>query len=265
MKQWSVAVAVLAMMGGCSWSVVVVGHRGSPQAYPENTLPAFHAAVVAGADWVELDTRINADGTIYCLHDDTLDRTTDAPQVLGGEKILLARLDDAAVARLDAGAWFNPRCAGLAVPRLADAVSIIQNNAVTLLERKDGSAAAYAAFLRERELVGKLVVQSFDWDFLAELHDLLPEQPLGVLGGKPLDAERLARLERTGATYVAWSHKHLTRAAIAQLHDRGYQVLAYTVNDPADWRRLVRDGVDGVITDRPGDLRAWINTRRLWL
>lgn len=251
----------LVLPWACARPVLVIGHRGSPEAFPENTLPSFQAAIHAGADWVELDSRISADGSAFCLHDKTLDRTTNARALFGGEGTRLGQVSDAMVEKVDAGSWFAPRFAGTRVPHLGDALVAIQEEATTLLERKDGAAEYYAKLLQNKGLVGKLVVQSFDWEFLTDLHDLLPDQPLCALGSKPLDPTRWEKLERTGASRVAWAHQDLNRDVIARFHDEGLGVLAYTVDKEGDWRRLIRGGVDGIITNRPGALRRWLGGR----
>lgn len=243
--------------------LLVIAHRGASAVAPENTLAAFRAAVAAGADYVELDTRESADGTFYCLHDETVDRTTNAGALLGGQEIPVCRLADEQLDALDAGAWFDAEHAGERIPRLAKALAVIQVRARTLLERKAGSAESLARLLRAKNLIGRLIVQSFDWQFLAELHKLEPAQPLAVLGDKAFDAQRWAALPATGARIVAWKHTDLDADLIDRLHARGYQVFAWTVDEPADWQRLAAAGIDGIITNRPGELRAALRTGKL--
>lgn len=238
--------------------MTVIAHRGESSRFPENTLAAFRGGVESGADYVELDARVTADGTLFCLHDETLDRTTNAVQLAGRKKVALKSVRDDFVRSLDAGLWFDPRFAGERVPTLAEALDLIQQGSLTLLERKDGEARAYAELLKSKGLAGRLVVQSFDWPFLAELHALLPEQKLGALGGKALDEEKFARLPATGASFVGWSHADLNAGNIARLHAMGLKVWAYTADEPADWERLTAAGVDGIITNRPRELRAWL-------
>lgn len=238
--------------------VLVIAHRGDSQVAPENTLAAFRSALTTGAHYIELDARMSADGTLYCLHDKTLDRTSDARAMLKREKILLRRTPDAVVNRLDAGAWFDPRFAGERLPTLAEALDVIQAGSYTLLERKDGPAEAYVKLLRAKRLVGRLVVQSFDWDFLSQMHRLEPSQPLGALGEKEMTPEKLAAIGATGAAVVVWRHDHLTAPMVADLHRRGYKVWAYTSNDPAEWQHLGDIQVDGIITDCPGQLARYL-------
>ena len=246
---------------GSARRITVIAHRGDSSNAPENTLAAFRSALAAKADYVELDARPSADGTLYCLHDETLDRTTDAVSLLERKKIRIREVRDADLARLDAGAWFKPQFAGERLPTLAAALDLIQAESRTLLEHKDGPADAYVRLLRDKRLIGKLIVQSFDWGFLADLHRLEPRQPLAALGDKTFDEQRWARLARTGAKLVAWKHTDLTADLVAELRRRGYGVFAWTADEPHEWQRLAGFGIDGIITNRPAALITWLAAR----
>lgn len=239
-------------------NVLIIAHRGNSAVAPENTLSAFRSAVAAGAIYVELDARPSADGTLYVLHDATLDRTTDAKEVFKREKIKIREIPDAALDKLDAGRWFDAQFAGECLPKLTEALDVIQAGSLTLLEHKDGPAEDYVRLLRQKRLIGKLVVQSFDWEFLKQMHQLEPRQVLGALGDKELTEERLAGIAAAGVRIVGWKHTDLTAPLVCDLHGRGYRVWAWTTNEPADWQRLLGFGIDGIITDRPAQLAAWL-------
>ena len=89
----------------------IIAHRGYSGAAPENTLAAVDAARLVGADWIEVDLHVSADGTPIVIHDQSVDRTTDG----SGQ---VARLDDDALSRLDAGSWAGPGFAGQRLPKL---------------------------------------------------------------------------------------------------------------------------------------------------
>jgi len=241
--------------------VRIIAHRGNSSEAPENTLAAFRQAAGMGIDYVELDARPSADGTLYGLHDKTLDRTTNAVRVNGRAKVAIRDLHDGQINELDAGSWYDERYAGERVPTLAAALDVIQARSKTLLEHKDGPAEAYARLLRNKRLVNKLIVQSFDWNFLADLHKLEPAQTLAALGDKELTDEKWAKLPATGARIVGWAYKDLAAEQIRRFHQHGYQVFAWTVDEPADWERLDSEGIDGIITNRPAALKAWLRQR----
>ena len=236
--------------------VLIIGHRGASFDAPENTVPAFRLALEHGADLVELDYRHTKDGVPVVFHDKTLDRTTDAEARFGGRKLPLADRAAADLTGLDAGVWFDERYRGARIPTLEAALDVIQAGAVTLIERKAGDAATLTALLRRRGESAHVVVQAFNWDFLADCARRDPSLVLGALGKRDLTKERLDTITRCGARVVGWSHKHIDAAAVAAVHARGLKLWVYTVNDPRRARALVAMGVDGLITDRPRAIRA---------
>ncbi len=240
---------------------LVIAHRGYPAAAPENTRPAFELALLAGADLIELDYHHSRDGVPVVMHDPTLDRTTDAAVKWGAPGQRVAGRTAAELQTLDAGAWFHPRFAGTPPPLLAEALDLIRRGGVTLIERKAGDAATCVRLLRERQLVNRVVVQSFDWDYLRDFHALIPEQVLGALGprgradGRPLTAEEkilgsahLDEIAALGARVVVWS-RDLTRESVAQAHARGLRVWVYTIDGSVP--EFLALGVDGFITNHP--------------
>jgi glycerophosphoryl diester phosphodiesterase len=243
---------------------------------PENTLPAFELALAAQADLVELDFRETKDGHLVAFHDAQLDRTTDARRRWRRRRVRLEARSLAEIRSLDAGSWFDVRFAQAQVPLLEEAVSVIRRWSVPLLERKAGSAAAFASFLRERELVNRVVVQCFDWEWLRALHELEPRQVLAALGPasvlatgrKPLGIVRklnrpwLEQAGQTGAQIVVWS-RYLSKPAIRQAHARGMQVWVYTINQARLATRLVAAGVDGLICNDPLLIRKALNQQLL--
>src|SRR5688572_14677994 len=117
---------------------LVIAHRGYCQVAPENTLPAFDLAVIAGADLVELDYHHSSDNKLVVIHDAELDRTTDATNRWGQAHIRVDAKTSAQIQTLDAGQWFDKRFAGTKVPLLPEALDFIQRSNVTLIERKEG-------------------------------------------------------------------------------------------------------------------------------
>ncbi|MBX3746949.1 MAG: hypothetical protein KF833_16700 [Verrucomicrobiae bacterium] len=245
---------------------LVIAHRGYSAWAPENTLPAFQYALVAGADLVELDYHHSSDGVPIVLHDTTLDRTTDAIARWGGKDLPVARRTAAELATLDAGSWFTPPFPGLKLPTLESAVAAIQTRGVTLIERKAGDAATLVRLLQDRGWVNQVVVQAFDWSFLADFRQLEPRQILGALGPpgsrdgrrltdaeKFLNADWIDQIHALGARLVVWN-RQIDAAAVRHAHDRGLKVWIYTINEGPLAAELLSMGVDGIITDHPAIL-----------
>ena len=238
--------------------VLVIAHRGCCCQFPENTLAAFEGAIECGADLVELDYHHSADGVPVVLHDELLDRTTNAAQVLGREGLVVGEVPLADLQRLDAGSWFDARFADQRLPTLAQALDAIQPRGMTLIERKAGDPKPLVELLKQKGCLEQVVVQSFDWDFVAQCRQMAPALVLGALGNKPPNEGQLRAAAATGADVIVWNYKQLGPAQIRQIHDLGKKAWAYTVNEPADAQRLVRAGIDGLITDDPATIRQAI-------
>lgn len=246
---------------------LVIGHRGASKVAPENTLAAFRSAMTAGADLVELDYYHSRDGIPVVIHDATLDRTTDATNRWGGQNLRVSDRTLTELRVLSAGRWFTPPFPYESVPTLNEALEVIQAGRVTLIERKDGDAATCVALLRQQNLVNRVVVQAFDWDYLRDYHRLEPGQVLGALGppgsrgGRKLSDEEKAltdvwldEIRELGAQVAVWN-RQVDAASVRSAHARGLKVWVYTIDDPELARHLVAAGVDGVITNDPERLR----------
>jgi len=244
---------------------LVIAHRGYSQLAPENTTTAFELAFQAGADLVELDCRQSRDDQALVIHDATLDRTTDARQRWRGKRIKVASRTAAEIQSLDAGHWFDPKYTGTRVPLLSEALDLINcKGGCALVERKAGAAAACLEVLRKMGLINHVIVQSFDWEYLAHFHQLEPRQILGALGPpsrlstgrKPrhifprLNARWLDEMQRAGASVGVWNAR-VSKRSIRLAHGRGFKVWVYTVNNLRLARRLLAAGVDGLITNNP--------------
>ena len=242
---------------------LVIAHRGFSMLAPENTLPALRMAVKAGADLVELDYHHSSDGVPVVIHDYDLDRTTNAREKGLPSKTRVDARQAAELRELDAGQWFDPHYTAIKVPLLTEALEVIQDGGVTLIERKAGDAQTCVELLRERNLVNEVVVQAFDWDYLRDFHALEPRQVLGALGPpstingrrlsaqeKELDSGWIDQVKQLGARAVVWN-KQVSREAVANAHEKGLKVWVYTINDEALANQLLDLGIDGIITDNP--------------
>lgn len=146
---WSAADApVQAALASGPATPWLVAHRGASAYAPENTVPAFILAAQQGATFVEFDLRLSKDGVIVCLHDETLDRTTDVEQVFPdrGRQTTLNGLDEthwhledftlAELQRLDAGSWFGARFKGTRIPTFGETITALRGRAGLFIELK---------------------------------------------------------------------------------------------------------------------------------
>ena len=247
---------------------LVIAHRGFCQAAPENTLPSFWLAVAAGADLVEFDVRQSKDREWVVIHDAKLDRTTDANTRWGARRVPVASKSASEIRTLDAGSWFDHKYTGTRVPLLAEALAQLPVDILALIEHKGGYGPDLVEFLHRDSFRNRVVVQSFDWEFLRLFHERDHRQVLAALGpsrrlpnGKrPLGISRklnrawLNQAHKTGAKIIVWSRK-ISKGAVRLAHQRGLKVWVYTVNEVRLARGLLRAGVDGLITDNPQLIR----------
>jgi glycerophosphoryl diester phosphodiesterase len=233
-----------------------VAHRGYSTVAPENTLPAFAAAVRAGATVVEFDVRATRDGVPVVIHDRTVNRTTD-----GRGRVWDLTYDE--VAALDAGSWFGAGFTGLRVPSLAETLDLLAPAPVDLLLEIKPPATldevkSIVAQLAERDLLSRTVVQSFDADVVRKVRDLAPDVRRGLLLFR-FDAETVELSRELGVAYCNPSVDDVLNGpeTMAALAAAGIGVMPWTPNDIAQWRPLVDAGVSGLITDLVGELTGW--------
>jgi glycerophosphoryl diester phosphodiesterase len=243
---------------------LVIAHRGYSQLAPENTLPSFRLAVAARADLIELDVQQTKDNQLVVFHDRELDRTTDARKRWHAKHLRVNTKTAAEIQTLDAGSWFDAKYVGARVPLLTEALDAIQKGAVTLIERKSGQPATCLQLLRNKGLINQVVVQSFDWAFLRELHEHEPQLVLAALGppgilpnGKPprklfqkLNSGWINWVHQTGAKVLVWNQQ-ISKRAVHFAHARGLKVWIYTIDHPKLAKRLLEQGIDGLITNNP--------------
>ena len=229
----------------------VIAHRGFSGRAPENTLVAIRRAIETGADMVEIDVTMTADGHVILLHDETLDRTTDG---LGVPTEMT--LDE--IQRLDAGSWFSPEFAGERIPTLTKALEMVKDRILINVEIKSeavvhGVVPQVAALINEHGMIDQVVVSSFSPEALRLMKVTDPAVVTASLFNKELHAGRdpLEILQEVGARGYNISAKRVTEAVIERCHRHDIPVSVYTVNEPEEMRRLMEMGVDAVFTDSP--------------
>ena len=225
----------------------IVGHRGAAGEAPENTLPSFLLAAQQGADMIELDVQLAADGELVVVHDWDLERLAGVPLVV--EETAAAALRPHAV-----GAVAGAPCW---IPELAEVLTALPPGLPLNLElkrRRADRARLVDAVLRAVAGRERVLVSSFDWELLRQLRRRVRELPLA-----PIAEREPARLLAAGRELDAATlhcHRRLaTRGLAGAARRAGQPLLAYTVNQPKGARRLFGVGVAGVFTDHPGALR----------
>jgi len=216
----------------------VLGHRGASAEAPENTLPAFDLALAQGADGVELDVRITADGIPVVIHDATVDRTTGGTGTVRSFRA-------AELAALDAGG-------GAGVPSLEDAAAWAAARSCWLnVELKErGTEAATVEVLRRADLGRRTIVSSFDAGVVAEVGRIGPELTRHLLTER-WDAAAARARHACGAAGVCLGLRGATTVALDALAAESLPVVVWTADDPDRIRGFLEFGVAAIITNVP--------------
>lgn len=231
-----------------------VAHRGATAYAPENTIAAFDLAVDMKADYIEIDVQRSKDGELVLIHDTTVDRTTDGTGKVGD--LTLEQLRS-----LDAGSWKGEQFAGEPIPTFEEILDHYHGKIGILIELKapelyPGIEEQVAAALIERNLHKpqneKIIIQSFNFESIKKMDQLLPKVPIGVLTSNRADTTLEALQEFS--TYADWfnpSYGIVTEELVNQVHSLGMQIGSWTVRSQEAADFLFEMGVDAIISDYP--------------
>ena len=236
---------------------LVIGHAAAAGEAPANTLAGVRASLDAGADAMEIDVQISADGVPVLMHDLTVDRTTNATGAV--RELTLAALRSA-----DAGS-------GEPVPTLDEVLSLVAGRLTLMCEVKSDPAlpaperALVDAILRDvakHEAEAWFAVQSFDPSIVEYARQAAPRVSAAIIS-PPVDEAGMNRLLggllRRGGQALSVEHHCVTRELVLQAKRRQVTLWCWTADDEADWARLVEAGVDGIITNFPHRLRTFLD------
>jgi len=234
----------------------VVAHRGLLMHAPENTLSNFRACLELRLGF-ELDVERTRDGHLVCIHDATVDRTTD-----GRGAVADMTLDQ--IRQLDAGRWFDPRFAGERVPTIDEVFQLIAEQPREVLIAVDIKAEGV-----ERDLVA-LATQHGITDRLlfigrtisdaalrTRIRELSPDVVTAAVANNP--AEFVGALQSASVVYFRYLPSPQEMAAVRQA-GKGSFIAGTLVagNQPENWQRASELGIDAVLTDYPLELAAML-------
>ncbi len=249
---------------------VVVAHRGARDMAPDNTRPAFDAALSCGADGIELDVQTSADGVAVVYHDQTLYR-------IAGKRIRLYQLDLDALHRYDWGRWFGPQFEGQPVLTLEEVLDRYVRRSRLLVEVKsrpgektagvvDMLVDAVIDLLSRPSMApfhGQVDILSFDGDVLRRIHEALPglRCVLNVSERRPqrlltMDSRLLAMLWG-----VCIRVKNLDAELVSFVRRRRKRLLTYACNIPRQVHAAMDHRADVIMTDRPCWLVAYLKRK----
>ena len=227
-----------------------IAHRGAGKLAPENTLAAFRVGAGHGYRAFECDVKLSADGVLFLLHDDTLDRTTPEQGIAGLRPW-------AELSRIDAGAWHSRQFAGEPLPSLQAIAAYVRGNGFALnLEIKPTPGQELAT----GQAVGREVLRLWAGDARQPLlSSFLPDALQGALETAPEVPRALLvdtlwsgwfeMAQALDCVAVVSNYKLMQAEVLARLHGVAMRGLVYTVNDAGAAAALLEMGIDGIITD----------------
>ncbi|MDP3178983.1 MAG: glycerophosphodiester phosphodiesterase family protein [Spirochaetaceae bacterium] len=266
---------------GNSGQALAVAHRGFRGIAPENTLLAARLGLEAGADLWELDVAATSDGELIVIHDDSLARTTDAKARFPARNPwTVYDFTLAEVRSLDAGSWYAKAdpfgqikagvvgaaelasFAGIRIPTLREALEFTRDAGWKVnIEIKDATGYPCDAWIVERTmamvrelgLVDRVLLSSFNHDYIRRSKKAEPSIPTGALVEK-VPSDPVALLKETGAASLNPGLKGLREETVRKVREAGFGVMVWTVNEVADMKKVLSWGATGLFTDFPNRL-----------
>ena len=215
----------------------IVGHRGARGLAPENTLQALRKAIEHGVDEIEIDVRVTKDNVVVVHHDrDVQDPTT-------------ARLD------IHHHTYQELKQHKPDLPTLAEAIEAVGRHVPLQIEVKWGEPTApvidiLTTYLTKGWLDNDFLVGSKSQKTLRDIHRALPEIPIVII--EPFSGVRAnLRARQIGTKRLSMNQRWLWGFFVRSVARSGYQLYAYTLDDPSRAKKWLKDGLAGVITDRP--------------
>ena len=258
--------------------ILVHGHRGARAVRPENTMPAFEYAIAAGVDFLELDMAVTRDNVVVVSHDPYLE-----PPVCSGPrpKATIRDLTFDEVRQWDCGKLRNPAfpgqmlVPGTRVPSLDEVFALAPRGefkfsieAKSFLDRPELApppqefVRLVLAVIRKHRLERRVLLQSFDFRALHAMKELAPEISGGALWEDD-DGDFVSIAHAANTDIVSPAYKLATPHKVRAAHEAGLQVIPWTANTPADWDMLIAAQVDGIVTDDPAALIAYLKNKGL--
>lgn len=236
----------------------VIAHRGASAVEPENTLRAFARSIEMGAQMIELDLHRTQDGHVVVIHDDELSHTTNA-------RGRVSRLSFATVREADAGK-------GERVPTLQETLELTRGRVPLYLEIKAPAAAAETLrIVREFKCEDEVMLASFDLALMRRLGEEVTDMEIGLILGTP-SLNPFTRWREAFPWIALRQYKYQTlcmqvkmcSARLARhIKQQGKKLYVWTANSEAEYARMIGRSVDGIVTDTPDRLIAYLETLKM--
>ncbi|PLX12170.1 MAG: glycerophosphodiester phosphodiesterase [Marinilabiliales bacterium] len=222
--------------------MLIIAHRGASGHKPENTIASFLRALELGAKMIEFDVHVCKSGEAIVIHDFTIDRTTNG-------KGFVSELSLEEIKSFDTDN-------GETVPTLYETLEAINGKSMVNIEIKGKKSYKEVAKAIKRQMESSVwekedfLVSSFNHEDLLKFHKLMPEIKTGVLFEHvPENFHEIA--DKLKAYSINANFEFLTNEIVDKIHNSGYKVFAYTVNEESDKSKMENMNVDGIFTNYP--------------
>ena len=229
---------------------LVIAHRGASGYAPENTMPAFEKALELGAEGIELDVHMTADGEIVVIHDHTIDRTSN-----GRGMIKDLTLEE--IRKFDFGSWFDESFKGTTIPTLRDVLELLRDwDGLLNIEVKSGPIfyqgieEKLVDLVKEYNFGDRVIFSSFNHYSLRDIKAIDSSMKIGLLYMAGL-VEPCIYAKRLGAEALHPLYYNIIPEMIEGCKKNGVKLNPFTIDDEKEIEMIMRVGVDGVITNYP--------------
>ncbi|WP_158794784.1 glycerophosphodiester phosphodiesterase family protein [Granulicella sp. L60] len=239
-----------------SKTIKVISHRGEHLHHPENTMPAFQAAIDAGADYFELDVRTTSDGKFVIMHDNTLDRTTN-----GTGEVYKHTFDE--IRALDAGAKFAPAFAGTKVPTLDEAFDLAHGKINVYVDTKYADPQQLVDTIVKHDMQDHVVIYGNPF-FLYEVRKIRPTLKVMPEALSPDVCKLFVRaMQLQVLAFDANDFKDPVIACATQANAKIYVDRLGDADNPEAWQKAIDLGAAGIQTNLPAELAAYLRTHNM--
>jgi glycerophosphoryl diester phosphodiesterase len=232
----------------------IIAHRGASQLAPENTLAAVRLGYALGADAVEVDVHLSADGQLMVIHD------ADTRRTAGGEKWVVKNTDAATLRQLEVGSWKGEQFRGEKIPLLEEVLAEVPEGKQLFIELKGGMEllSPLQQKIAESGSAGGLLLISFNRQLLQAARQRMPALPAYWLldhwrTHSPQEAIALAKA--AGLQGLDVNHRLVDKGLVQKMRENELDLYVYTVNRVKRAKELAALGVRGITTNRPQGLR----------
>lgn len=238
----------------------VTAHRGFSRIAPENTMPAFQAALDSGADYIELDVQLTRDGQLVVFHDDTIERTTNGRGVL-------TNYTYEQLQTFSAGAWFgkDEEFKDVKIPLFDDVLELVGRDILLNIEIKrsgnvNETAEKVVELIEAHGIVDSCYVTSFSYPALKKVKQLNPKIKTALIANLAA-ATSYSHLPYIDA--VSMNYLFVNQSTVNSAHHNGKRIFVWTVDRQSEMQKMMALGVDNIITNRPDKALEVVDSKKV--